>query len=435
MTRIAILGSGMAGFGASHRLRAEGLAPLIFEKLPHWGGHTSTHQWQGFTFDEGPHVSFTRNERMQKLLSGNIGGKYETIYAKVNNLWNGHWIKHPAQVNLHGLPADLVVNIIKDFVEAQTAPEGPIRNYKEWLYAAFGKAFAETFPMVYGHKYHTTTADNMSTDWLGPRLYRPKLEEVLRGAISPNTADVHYVDYFRYPSKGGFKAYLEPFARETEVKTSHEVTGVDPRRRKLRFGNGQQSDYDQLISSIPLKVLIPRIDGAPKEVLDAAERLACTDLVLVNIAVRRADLLDAHWSYYYDRDLFFTRLSTPHLLSPSNAPSGCGSVQAECYFSPKYRPLDRTPDECIAPVIEGLKKCGILRESDDIVFANTLRIPYANIIFDLDRASAVATVHGYLRDVGIHWCGRYGEWGYQWTDEAFISGEAAAEQVIKAVRR
>jgi len=24
---------------------------------------------------------------------------------------------------------------------------------------------------------------NMSTDWLGPRIYRPNLEEVLRGAI------------------------------------------------------------------------------------------------------------------------------------------------------------------------------------------------------------------------------------------------------------
>ena len=35
--------------------------------------------------------------------------------------------------------------------------------------------------MQYTRKYHTTTADNMSTDWLGPRIYRPSLEEVLAG--------------------------------------------------------------------------------------------------------------------------------------------------------------------------------------------------------------------------------------------------------------
>ena len=42
-----------------------------------------------------------------------------------------------------------------------------------------GRSFAELFPMQYTRKYHTTRADNMSTDWLGPRIYRPSLEEVL----------------------------------------------------------------------------------------------------------------------------------------------------------------------------------------------------------------------------------------------------------------
>ena len=51
------------------------------------------------------------------------------------------------------------------------------------LQAAFGRTFAEAFPMVYGLKYHTTSAENITTDWLGPRMYRPTLEEVLRGLL------------------------------------------------------------------------------------------------------------------------------------------------------------------------------------------------------------------------------------------------------------
>lgn len=435
MGDIAILGSGMAGLGAARRLREEGLDPVVFDKRPRFGGHTSSHTWQGFTFDEGPHVSFTRNERIQELFANNVDGRFETIHAEMTNYWKGHWIKHPAQVNLHGLPTELVVEVIKDFVAAHEHPTTDFKNYKEFLYASFGKTFAETFPMEYALKYHTTSADNMSTDWLGPRFYRPDLDEVLRGALAPNTAHAHYVDYFRYPTNGGFAAYLEPLGQATKVATEHEVVDVDTRAGRLQFANGTHADYEHLISSLPLKALIPRIADVPKDVIEATERLACSEVVLVNVAVGRADLLDAHWSYYYDRDIFFTRLHMPHLLSPNNAPPGCGSIQAECYYSSKYRPLDRTPEDCIEPVLRDLRKCGILRESDEILFTNAMHIPYANIIFDLDRAKAVETVHGYLRDVGIHPCGRYGDWGYLWTDEAFVSGEDAAERVIKELRR
>jgi len=128
-----------------------------------------------------------------------------------------------------------------------------------------------------------------------------------------------------------------------------------------------------------------------------------------------------------------TRASTPHLQSPNNVPAGAGSLQAECYYSKKYRPLDRRPEDCIEPVIEDFRRCGVLRDKDSVLFRHAMVIPYANIIFDLDRAPALAAVHGYLRDLGIEYCGRYGEWGYQWTDESFISGENAAQRVIEAL--
>ena len=110
------------------------------------------------------------------------------LHTKVNNYWKGHWIKHPAQVNLYGLPAELIVKVIKDFVDAQQKDHGEIKNYEHWLRASFGNTFAETFPMEYTIKYHTTEAKNKSLDWIGPRLYQAKLEEVLRGALTPRLA-------------------------------------------------------------------------------------------------------------------------------------------------------------------------------------------------------------------------------------------------------
>jgi protoporphyrinogen oxidase len=73
---------------------------------------------------------------------------------------------------------------------------------------------------------------------------------------------------------------------------------------------------------------------------------------------------------------------------------------------------------------------GVLRESDEILFKDTMHVEYANVIFDLERADALKIVHGYLDDLGIAHCGRYGDWAYIWTDESFMSGESAAEKVL-----
>jgi hypothetical protein len=100
------------------------------------------------------------------------------------------------------------------------------------------------------------------------------------------------------------------------------------------------------------------------------------------------------------------------------------------YYSRKYRPLTTAPEACIQPTIDGLRRCGVLHDDDKIVLQEATVVRYANIIFDLDRAKALATVHGFLESCGIAWCGRYGDWGYIWTDEAFISGENAAQKVL-----
>ncbi len=72
----------------------------------------------------------------------------------------------------------------------------------------------------------------------------------------------------------------------------------------------------------------------------------------------------------------------------------------------------------------------MLRDSDRILFKNSHFVEYANVIFDLERAAALETVHGYLDDIGVRYCGRYGDWAYIWTDESFISGERAAEKAL-----
>jgi protoporphyrinogen oxidase len=153
----------------------------------------------------------------------------------------------------------------------------------------------------------------------------------------------------------------------------------------------------------------------------------------VNIGINRSDITDSHMIYFYDEDICFTRLGFPHMLSAKNAPPGCGSIQAEIYFSEKYKPFRGKPEDWIEPAIRDLRRCGLVREDDQILCREAMLLQYANIIFDLDRAAALKIVHGYLDEIGVAYCGRYGEWAYLWTDDAFKSGEAAAEKALSSV--
>ena len=430
MAKVVILGTGISAFGAANRLKSERTDVVLYDKNSFHGGHTVSLKYkEGFTFDIGPHVSFTSDTRIQEMLAANVDGQFDTHDYKFTNYWKGYWLGHPAQTNLYGLPPEVVVRIIADFVE-QSGKQVDIKNYEDWLLVAYGRTFAEQFPGQYTYKYHTTPAHNLTTDWMGPRMYRPKLEEMLHGALSPITPNVHYIQKFRYPKQGGFSAYLSKWAATMHMELNHEVVRIEPKPRLVTFKNGLKTGYDALISSIPLPELVKLIAGIPRDVVSAAEQLACSACVLVNVGVGRDDFSDTHIDYFYDLDVIFPRISYPHMMARSNTPPGCGSVQVEIYFSPKYRPFVGKPEDYIEPTVRDLIRCGVLRDDEKIVFKDAVHIPYANIIFDHDRAAALKRVHDYLDEIGIQPCGRYGEWGYFWTDDSIKSGERAAEKAL-----
>src|SRR5438132_467001 len=143
---------------------------------------------------------------------------------------------------------------------------------------------------IHGH-FGTTAASHLTTErisrsqstgasGIGPRMYRPSLEELVYGALAGQRASVHYVDTFRYPSFGGFMTYLEAFAKRFELRLGHQLSGLDPEARVLRFANGVSVSYDRVISSMPRPELIPFIDGVPRDVLDASRQRSSTTPVL-----------------------------------------------------------------------------------------------------------------------------------------------------------
>ena len=157
---IVILGAGLAGLSASYHLGHDRC--LLLERSSHPFGHIQSEKRDGFTWDLGPHVSFTKHDYVKTLFEQGLEGSYNDIEVKVGNYYRGHWIDHPAQTSMHQLPKSVREACLASFLDTRkTADSGQFAaaaDYKEWLERAFGPVFADTFPSVYTLKYWTRAA-------------------------------------------------------------------------------------------------------------------------------------------------------------------------------------------------------------------------------------------------------------------------------------
>ncbi|MEQ9638584.1 MAG: FAD-dependent oxidoreductase [Alphaproteobacteria bacterium] len=430
---IAILGGGMAGLGAASRAAEHGLDARIYEQRDHLGGHASSFEIDGYTFDEGIHVSFTRNDAVRALFEEGVGGAFHAHEARLLNHFDGHWLRHPVQTNLFGLPARLIEDCLVDIAEAAANfHDCPPTDYGEWLHRNMGRTLAETFPAQYTRKYWTVEPAAMTTDWIGPRVYPPKLREVVHGALGTHDGNHQYLTAFRYPMDGGFAAFYRPLAARVSASLEHEIVAIHPARQRLDFANGVTAHYDALVSTLPLPVLVDLLPDVPTAVREAAARLRCTSLVLVSIGLKHEiELPAAHWVYFYDDEVLASRAWFPQAMSPSSVPAGTSAIQAEIYHSDS-RPL---PVEDVGNrTVEDFRRMGLIGADDAIDFVDVRHQRWGNVLFDHDRAAAVGLVRAYVEELGIRLAGRYGEWAYYWTDDAMVSGWRAADDIAAAAK-
>ncbi len=422
MADILILGGGVAGLAAAYFARPLGRETVVFEARERYGGLLDHFELDGFRFDHGVHFGFSKNEPYRALLEKT---PYITHHPEPYNYEQGRWLKHPVQNNLYPLPVEEKVEAIKSFIARPELPAQEDTDYRRWLEACFGEVMAERFPARYTEKYWTVSADELSTRWVGNRLYRPSLDEVLFGAMTDQTPSTYYLPEMLYPRSGGFRAFLMPLtgagAGRLVLRTGRKVVLINPAGRFVECENGQREYYANLVSSLPLPEVIAMLAGAPGEVREAAATLWATAVALVSIGLAKPQAGDHLWFYIYDRDILPSRVHAPYRKSSGNAPEGCSSLQFETYYS-RHTPLPLSPDHLVEHVIAAAEKMGLFTRRD-IVVADTRTLPYANVVFDRGMVERRDFVLAYLRELDILPVGRFGLWDYLWADQSFLSAK------------
>jgi len=255
---------------------------------------------------------------------------------------------------------------------------------------------------------------------------------VLKGALSDEFYNTHYISTVRYPGTGGFQSFLKGLQEGAKVNYGFEMAEIDVKKKKITFKNGFERYYEALVSSIPLPTLAQRIRDCPAEIREAAARLACTSVVLVNLGVKRENLANSHWFYIYNEEILPCRVHFPSEYSAHNAPSGFSSLQAEVYYS-RYRPLGMSLESVLEKTIQDLSAIGVIHKDDKIALAVCRDIKHAQVLYHRQHAESRRAVLDYLERHDIYCIGRYGEWAYLWSDQSILSGKRMAERLVKNI--
>ncbi len=417
MSNNVILGAGIAGISAAYHLKQKGESSVIFEKDNDWGGLCGFFEIDGFRFDRFVHFTFAKDEKIAKLFA-----KSSPLYAHPPvsyNYWRGCWLKHPAQNNLAPLPIEEKVKIIDSFVNRPRKAAAEISDYAEWLRVQYGDYFAENFPFAYTRKYWGVEAKQLETKWVGSRLHVSPLPEVLRGAFAEQQENFYYTKFMNYPKKGGFRSIMNECRKGLDIRLNKKAVRIDTAAKQVEFADGTVENYDNLISSLPLPEVVNMISDVPENVRNAAEQLRWTCGYQVSLGFNRPDVAKYLWFYIYDEDVPPARVYSPNLKSPDNAPEGCSSLQAEIFFANNTKVVDK--NIILQKTVEMLKEICQFNDSDVVV--KDIRFePYANIIFTPEIYESRKVVREWLQARGIKTIGRFGEWDYLWSHQAFESG-------------
>jgi protoporphyrinogen oxidase len=418
---VVILGAGLSGTACARQLPGS----RVFEAKSYIGGHSASHAFAGFHFDEGAHISHTKDEDFLDRIGAKTRADVVDVPSRTANWDGGSWLPYPVQNHLHALPAQARVEALTDFVNAQIAQAGapaPV-NYESWCLGQYGRYLTETYYKRYTEKYWRMTMAEMDTDWFNGRLMPSQVESVLAGAIASQVDRQPVFTQFRYAAQGGFQALMQPLFDGMEVTLSEPAVRVDHKKKAVTFASGRKETYETLISTIPLPTLIAMMTDVPQRVLEATAQLKWTQLICINFVVSRANVVPWHWFYIYDSDIEASRVSVPSHLSQHTGDETL--IQAEV-FRRCDEPfnLDELKEKAVSELCPVL---GITRAEIRAVEAR--HVPFGYVIPSLGHAAASAEIIAWLKRQSIETAGLFGRWKYMWSDVAYRSGEQAADGV------
>nr|HML19721.1 FAD-dependent oxidoreductase [Candidatus Dependentiae bacterium] len=210
MARIVIIGAGLTGLSVAYHLEQHNFFDyIIFEKESSPGGLCRSVRADGFTFDYTGHFFHSPSASMidflQSIMPNPLIANRRRSYVYSQETYS----PYPYQTNLHGLPAQTIIDCIKGYVER--SPRNDTSSFEDWVLTYFGTGFAQYFFFPYQEKIFDFPVSKLRTGWQ-QAVPQTSLEDILIGALYPRDIDSKgYNAQFWYPQQGGIDHLVQAF--------------------------------------------------------------------------------------------------------------------------------------------------------------------------------------------------------------------------------
>lgn len=429
MAKIVIIGAGLTGLSAAYHLEKRGFFDYtLFEKEATIGGLCRSTKQDGFTFDFTGHLLHISDPYFKSLIMDLVGLHSFNALKRASYIYSHNtYTQYPFQTNLYGLPPSIIAECIEGYVNRPRSRKQP-KTFAQWALHNFGKGCAHHFFIPYQTKIFACNPQTISASWTGRFVPKTSLREMIIGAIHTADSSIGYNATFYYPKHGGTSSWVNKFAKNISkpIHTQYHVQRIDLKNRVIIFANGHEEQYEILINTMPLDILIHTLKERPDtSFYKALPGLQCTSVINYNLGIARPNLSEKHWIYFPEKKYPFYRIGFPHNFSQNMAPEGCSSLYGECsylYASQAKKNLLLTES------IQQTKK--ILNIADhEIITENIIPISHAYVLYNFWREKNLSKLLNLLAQENIFSIGRYGAWKYSSMQEAILDGKQIAETI------
>ena len=409
----------MTGITLARLLREKGHEVLVLEAESRIGGLCRSRTVRGFTFDTGgSHIIFSRDKEVLEFMHGVLGSNRDTRSRNTKILYRNILVKYPFENGLAALPKEdlyfCINEFIRTYVRAEKGEIPPPKNFREWIFATFGRGIAELYMIPYNEKIWNYPAHLMSAHWMEGRVPRPPVEDVIKSAIGIETEGYTHQSIFSYPVEGGIEALVTSIADGLEDAI---FTGFPVRSLVFRDGHWEVSDGtrtisgDRVISTIPLQHLVTCLNDIPDEVKNAVQALRYNSVACIQVGIRGI-VPDISWLYIPDPNQgLANRISFPSNFSSHVAPGNHAGILAEITYNEGDAVSRMTDEELINHTVRSLGEMGFITP-DQVVHTAVDRQKFAYVVYDLGYLENIRIIREYFKSRGITLEGRFSRFEY-----------------------
>jgi protoporphyrinogen oxidase len=413
-TRYLVIGGGITGLSFAEATAGDDY--LICESLSDVGGYCQTIKQDGFIWDYSGHFFHFRHKEIEDQLVTRIGRERVRTVVKDSRIhFKGKWIDFPFQRNIHQLPHDDFIDCLVDLFERNP---GPVSNFKEMLWAKFGKGICERFLFPYNEKLYATDLSVLDVDAMGRFFPHANAEEIIRGFRGQNNQS--YNATFTYP-EGGAIEYVratQQGVRADRILLNEPVTQVDLKNKIARTPK-REIQFERVVSCAPFPKLL-ELTGTEYD-----RSLYTYNKVLVfNLGFSSKGPKGIHWIYYPERDLCFYRVGFYDNIFDSPRMS----MYIEIGY-PKDAVIDAAEVERMRErTLADLRKVGIVTDQQ-LVSWHSIVLDPAYVHITQRSLADVAAKKAQLAQHGVYSIGRYGSWTYCSIEDNIVEARELAKQL------